>query len=162
MSEANNAKLEKVVPEIAASTYGKYPMNETEWLDLSATGPKGEPAHLAGPDVGPKRDYVFGRGPYGEAYYHLLTKQSYLILYSRVSNAQPVGCCSCFSSAAVRKDLSDYDDVRLILHARSVASIPSDKQAAEDALTDAKSTANAFHNALQNEQLAINFIQVVN
>ena len=157
--EATNAKLVKFVPELS-SDYAKYPMTRDRWLSAKEKGPKGEPCFIAGPSVGPKPDYVYGRGTFGEGYYHLLTKQSYCIVYARHLNEYPGGCCPCFSSKAVRKELDEYDDVRLILHARSVATIPNDGQAAQDALAGAKATAQAWNAGLQTEALAVGAIQL--
>ena len=130
MEEETNRKLVKFCPELA-SEYAKYPMQHARWLDPKETDPQGKPCFIQGPDAGPKPDYVFGPGKYGRGYYHLLTVFSYKILHARLSNEHPGGCCG--SSSKTRKELDEYDDVTRIVHARSVATVPNDQQAKEDA-----------------------------
>jgi hypothetical protein len=91
------------------------------------------------------------------SYYHLLTKYSYSNLYARHVNVPPVGCCAC--SKESRQTYDEWDDVKRLLHARSVASIPNDEVARNDQLNGAKDTAQMWHNGLQNEQLAVNIVQ---
>jgi hypothetical protein len=86
-------------------------------------------------------------------YYSLLTKPSYVNLYARMTNEAPVGCCSC--SKAAREVYDAWDDLKRIVYARSVASRPDDAVAAEDAISEARATAQAWHNGLQNENLAV-------
>lgn len=137
-NEDMNAKLENIVPEIAASKYGKYPMQETRWLQLTELTPEGNPTFLKGPNVGSKPDYAHGLASYGEAYYHLLTKPAYTALYSRIQKEAPSSLCPCFLSNEDRKSIKDHDDVLEVLLLRSRASIPDDAQAAKDSLLDAQ------------------------
>jgi len=157
-TEETNRLLQKWCPELD-SQYAKYPMRFPRWLDPKEKDPTGKPCFVQGPDAGPKPDYVYGPGTYGQGYYHLLTKASYLILRSRLSHEYPGGCCAC--SQAARKELDEYDDVRRILHARSVAQRPDDQQAQQDAIAGAKEVAQNWHNGLQNEQLAIGAVQTI-
>jgi hypothetical protein len=83
--EILKAKLEKLVPEIPASKYGKYPMCGKQWLQATDTTPDGAPCSIPGPYSGPKTDYAFGGGANGEMYYHLLTRPAYVILCNRVT-----------------------------------------------------------------------------
>ena len=147
----------KFLPELA-SEYAKYPMKYKVWLTPNQKGPKGEPCFLPSPDVGVKMDYVFGRGPSGPAYYHLLTKTAYVNLYSKINSSNPVACCAC--SKASMKEMDEWDDVLRIMYNRYKAKIPDDEQGAKDAIAEARDTANAWHNGLQNEQTALNFVQI--
>ena len=81
--------MPKVAPELASS-YAKYPLKEKSWLGPNAKGPKGEPCFIKESDNGIKMDYVYCKnGINGPGYYHLLTKTSYVNLYSRVVNSPP-------------------------------------------------------------------------
>jgi hypothetical protein len=147
--EIINAKLEKIIPEIAASRYGKYPMYGIRWLHVTEDkNPDGENCYIKGPDVGPKTDYVFGPGTHGEMYYHLLTKQSYVILCHRLQKTVPKGiweicACisSCFSSIEGRQEARDRVEVCNIIYMRAKASIPDDQQARSDNLHEAQGEA---------------------
>ena len=152
-----NQKMAKVCPELASS-YAKYPLKQSRWLDPQDTGPKGEPCFMASQqDAGVKMDYVFGPGRLSRGYYHLLTKDSYKILYARTLNTAPSGCCA-FDKAA-RQAVDDHDTVKRLMYNRSVASIPDDAVGASDAIHGAKQTAQAFYHAGQNEQLVVGAIQ---
>jgi hypothetical protein len=153
MADVVNAKMAKFVPELA-SGYAKYPLNRDRWLNPDEKDPKGEPCFVKGGSrEALKIDYVFGRGIYGEGYYSLLTKASYINLHARMSNEAPMGCCAC--SKAARKEIDECDDVKRIVYNRSVAKVPNDGTAAKDAIELARGTAQAWHNGLQNEQLVI-------
>jgi hypothetical protein len=154
--EEYNRIMVKFLPELA-SKYAKYPMKYDTWLTPNQKGPKGEPCFIESPDVGVKMDYVFGKGPNGPAYYHLLTKTAYVNLYSRISSSNPVACCAC--TKASMKEVDEWDDVKRIMYNRYMAKKPDDQQGAKDALAAAQGTAQAWHNGLQNEQQALNFVQ---
>ena len=151
-----NQKMVKFVPELA-SPYAKYPMARDRWLEPTEKTPSGRECYLQEPNAGMKEDYVLGRGPLGEGYYSLLCRIAYENLYSRLTHEVPVGCCNCSKEARRRYD--EWDDVKRIVFARSKASIPNDGKAAKDAVSHAKSTAQVWHNNLQNEQLVLGGIQ---
>lgn len=157
--DAMNAMMVKFIPELA-SEYARYPMQHDRWYDGKETGPKGERCWLKGPNTCMKMDYIFGRGRYGEGYYSLLTKASYIHLYARMTNEPPGGCCAC--SAAARKELDEFDDVKRLIHARSVASVPDDQVARSDAIKQAQGVASMWYNGMENEALAINIVNSVN
>jgi hypothetical protein len=138
--EAINAKLEKIVPEIAASIYGKYPMQGSRWLSLTELSPEGKPTYLKQSNDGAKTDYTYGNG----AYYHLLTKSAHKLIYNRTLNAAPSSLCPCFLSVEARQHLNDYDEVLQILFFRTSASIPDDAQAARDAMMDIRNAAEGL------------------
>jgi hypothetical protein len=121
-------------------------MKETRWLQLTELTPEGKPTFLKEPYVGPKTDYVYGTVLYGQAYYHLLTKSAYTMLFNRVQKEEPLSLCPCFLSVEARQNLNDYDSVLEILLFRSRASIPDDAQAARDAIMDAKNQAEGQGN----------------
>jgi hypothetical protein len=144
-----NAKLKRVIPELAASNYGDYPLTGTRWLDPAEKSPKGEPGFVTntsghdGLHQPLLPHYVYGAGRCGRGYYHLLTRAAYVNLAARTANEAPSGCCACNKEA--REHADAYDDARRIMYNRSVASIPNDVQAAKDAVTDAQNTAQAMY-----------------
>lgn len=130
MAAAMNAKMVYFAPELA-SEYAEYPIHLKCWLKATDTDPKGEPCFIAVP--APRKDrqlmklkpnYVFGPGPRGFGYYHLLTKSSYLALHARMTHENPVSCCS-FSKAA-REEYYNFDDVKRLVFARSRSRKPAD------------------------------------
>jgi hypothetical protein len=131
------------------------------WVNPNGgTTSKGEPCFIAGQgkDQPMKEHYVFGAGSMGSGYYHLLTRDSYHILYVRLRSTTPFSCCSCFNKEA-QKAFNDHDDITRLCYNRSVATIPDDLQAAKDAEAIARGTAKAVYNFTQNEQLVVNAIQ---
>ena len=135
-------------------------MRRKKWLTPNMTGPKGEPCYVKGENNGVKMDYVYGKGPGGPGYYHLCTKTAYVNLYTRITSECPVMCCACTKAARIEYD--EWDDVRLIIHARHLATIPDDKAAKQNQIDGARQTAQAWHNGLQNEQLAIHVVRTAN
>ena len=158
-----NQKMARIAPELASS-YAAYPLSaksgRTKWVNPSGgKTAKGEPCFIAGEGKTQpmKHDYVYGAGSRGFGWYHLLTRDSYNNLYHRLQAATPVPCCACSKEA--RQNLSDHEDVVLIVYNRSVASIPDDEQGAKDAIAIARGTAKAVYNFTQNEQLVLNAVQ---
>ena len=74
-----NAKMVKFAPELA-SEYARYPLCHTCWLNVTEKDHKGEPCYISSTNTGLKMHYVYGPGPKGFGYYHLLTKQSCCML----------------------------------------------------------------------------------
>lgn len=149
-----NAKMARVIPELASS-YATYPMAHSRWLKPHESGPKGEPCFLSKPADGSremKMDYVYGKGPHGEGYYHMLTHEAYVNLYSRINNEVP-SCCACSKEA--RKAYDEYDDVKRLLYNRWHGKVPNDVSAARDGMDAAKDQADMMYNATQLEQTAI-------
>ena len=131
-----NEKMVKFAPELA-SEYAKYPLSYRSWMSPDAQGPKNSPCFISAPRGAPmKMDYVHGPGPKGFGYYHVLTRDSYVILYARLTNEMPGCCCDC--RPTVRQEVSDWDDVKTICYNRSVATKPDDAQAKKDALAIAR------------------------
>jgi len=98
-----NEWLHSFLPEVRNSQFGEYPMKQQSWiwLNTTVTGSDGvtNPAFIPttinvkfredanyNEKVPLKRDYVFGTGPKGFGYYHLLTRQAWVILNSRVGS----------------------------------------------------------------------------
>ena len=104
-----------------------------------------------------KVNYVRGRGPRGEGWYHLLNQHSYRNLHQRLRNQAPAQCCACTKSA--REHYNDYSDVQTIVYNRSVASRPDDEVGAKEAIQISRTTAQSHYHASQNEQLVIGFVQ---
>lgn len=161
-----NEQMKRVAPELDSS-YATYPLSiqsgQKLWVDpAKGKTSKGEPVFIKG-DGRPtattqvKPDYVYGAGPLGFGWYHLLTRDSYNALYRRLQSTQPSMCCA-FSKAA-RRQVSDHEEVTKICYNRSVASVPDDLQAAKDAMDIARGTAKAVYNFTQNEQLVVNAVQ---
>lgn len=154
-----NQNMIKFIPELD-SKYATYPMSFDRWLEANETSPEGTKCYLKGPNSGIKKHYIFGAGKFGFGYYHLLTKYAWQNAYSRINQSPPGGCCS--FSAEARRAADQWDDVKRLMYNRSVATKPDDGVAAKDALSEAKVTANNWHNGMQNEQLAFNIVNVVN
>lgn len=126
----------KFAPELA-SVYAKYPLSCSAWMSPDAKGPSGAACFVSAPRGSPlKTDYVHGPGPKGFGYYHLLTRDSYVILYARLTNDMPGCCCDC--RPTVRQEVSDWDDVKTTVYNRSVATKPDDVQAKKDAISIAR------------------------
>jgi len=153
--EKVNAFMSKYLPELE-SDYAKYPMNRPKWLSPGDTGPNGEPCFLQETNTGVKRNYVFGSGPFGKGYYHLLTREAYKILYVRIHN-EGAGCCCAFN-ADKRREFDEKDDLKRIMYNRSVAPVPSDVKGAAAAIQAAKQTSNAHYQFDQNIALAHNVV----
>lgn len=155
-SEEMNRKLVKFLPELD-SQYGEYPLHFERWLSPTAgeKAPNGEPSFIvASQDSGVKKHYVWGKGPMGPGYYHLLTNAAYINLYSRITHIPPGGCCACFSAAA-RKEMDEWDDVKRLMYSRSVSPCPDDGAGQQAAIRTAQQTAQAWHHGMQNEQLVL-------
>jgi hypothetical protein len=153
MAAAMNAKMVYFAPELA-SEYAEYPMSLKFWLQATDTDPKGEPCYIAAPPQGGqvklKPNYVFGPGPRGFGYYHLLTRSSYRALYARMTHENPVSCCS-FSKAA-RDEYYNFDDVKRIVFARSRSRKPDDGNTLS---YDAKQQKEAYLESTHLEQLTV-------
>ncbi len=122
-----------------------------------------------------KTGYVWGSGPFGFGYYHLLTKTAHVTLYHRINNRKVFtgassggggGICCCLGSPtpedpdAIPTKLpeikaSDMDDLRLLFHARSVATAANDAQAQADQVAESTATAQAHYGYDQNIQLGM-------
>eukprot|EP00566_Odontella_aurita_P029146 CAMPEP_0113554036 /NCGR_PEP_ID=MMETSP0015_2-20120614/15931_1 /TAXON_ID=2838 /ORGANISM="Odontella" /LENGTH=151 /DNA_ID=CAMNT_0000455143 /DNA_START=206 /DNA_END=661 /DNA_ORIENTATION=+ /assembly_acc=CAM_ASM_000160 len=120
-----NAKMAEVCPELSSS-YAYFPLHISSWLGPSRMGPNGEVGFVKEVvRTAPSRpDYVHGTGPNGVGYYHLLTRDSYKILYNRLNNEAPM--TGCFCSSAARKKLSDIEDVKKLLYDRFISSAPNE------------------------------------
>ena len=128
-----NEKMVRFAPELA-SEYAKYPLSYPSWIRPTGNGPKNSPCFESAPrGSAMKMDYVHGPGPKGFGYYHLLTREAYVILYARLTNEMPGCCCDC--RPTVRKEVSDWDDVKTVVYNRSVATKPDDVQAKKDAIS---------------------------
>lgn len=146
----------KVCPELT-SEYAKYPMSRDAWLSPDGTGPNSAPAFIQqAQDVGPKPNYVYGPGPKNLGYYHILTRESYKILYARLRNEMPISCC-CFGTST-RDEVDAWDTTKTIVYNRSIASKPDDQLGAKEAIEISRGTANAVYNQTQNEQLVVHAI----
>jgi hypothetical protein len=140
-----NASLIKFLPELD-SDYATYPMHYERWYGPAELGPKGEQCFVAGKESdGIKKDYVFcKRGLKGEGYYLLLTKASYVNLYSKIDSLQP-GTCGCACSAADRVALDEWDDVKRVIYGRQFSPRPDDGAAGKRAMDEAQGMATAAY-----------------
>uniref|UniRef100_A0A7S2YHU8 Uncharacterized protein n=1 Tax=Entomoneis paludosa TaxID=265537 RepID=A0A7S2YHU8_9STRA len=147
-----NAGLAKFCPELAGSKYARYPMQGDRWMLPKDKHPEtGKYLFLASPqNVGPKPDHVYGKGPFGVGYYHLLCKQPYIILYGRHMNTAPSTCCTGASGA---KEFDEWDEIRLILFQRMNSTRANDTVAHSDMMQNASATAQAHYHFGQNQQL---------
>ena len=156
-SDKINETLVRVAPELS-SKYAKYPMTRKMWLSAKTkteeiTGfiPYPRDSNFSSPTM--KEDYVWGAGPLGQGYYHLLTKSSYSALYNRLYNQRVsgAGCCGCAES----QEKIDHDEVKLIAYNRSIASRPDDFLAQKEATALARGEAQAAYNVTQDFQLVM-------
>jgi hypothetical protein len=170
--EQINRSMKTLLPETSGCTFADYPMNHgKKWLSGKDKAPKGgfcfiKTEDKMPTDKGVKTGYVWGTGPFGYGYYHLRTKAAHITLYQRIHNkkvftgASSTGvCCGCFGSGddpnVIPTTLptipaGDMDDLRLLFHARSVASEPNDAKAHADQLSESKATAQAHYQYDQN------------
>jgi len=154
-----NAKMVEVAPELA-SQYARYPLKRDRWLGFSEKDPEGKPIFLpVDGNTDLKKDYVRGRGPRGEGFYHLLNQHAYRNLHQRLRNQAPAQCCAC--TKAARQYYNEYSDVQTVVYNRSVSSRPDDSIGAKEAIAISQTTAQSHYHASQNEQLVVGFIQTV-
>lgn len=139
MSKDMNAKMKEVAPELA-SPYARYPMKRARWLGLTENDPDGKPMFCPVDGTDTKPDYVRGKGPNGEGFYHLLNPHAYKNLHVRLHNQAPAQCCVC--TKACRQHYDDFHNVQQIVYNRSVASKPDDGLGAKEALSISQVTAN--------------------
>lgn len=157
MTKDINQKMKEVAPELD-SQFARYPLKRPRWLSFSEKDPEGKPIFLpADGTTELKRDYVRGRGPKGEGYYHLLNQHAYRNLHHRLRNQAPAQCCACTKSA--RQHYNEYSDVQTVVYNRSLASKPDDGVGAKEAIAISQMTAQSHYHASQNEQLVIGFVQ---
>lgn len=140
-----NQSMVKFLPELD-SVYARYPMHHERWYQPSEKGPKGEPCFLAASeDAGIKKDYVFcKRGVKGAGYYLLMTKVSYVNLYTKLDSLQP-GTCGMACNSADRKAMDEYDDVKRVLYGRHMSPRPDDAAAGKRAMDEAVGMAQATY-----------------
>jgi hypothetical protein len=153
-----NEKMVKVAPELASS-FAEYPMTREYWLDpitkindntpAFISHPK-DPNQLTSPPL--KIDYVYGPGPLGIGYYHLLTRESYISLHRRLRNEATVQCC-CFGSSTPGAEFQ-YE-VKNIVYNRSIATRPDDILGQQQAIEKAQGIANSEYQMSQNIQLVV-------
>lgn len=154
-----NTKMAEVAPELA-SKYARYPMKRDRWLGLDEVDAEGKTIFAAGPKTEQvKKDYVWGQGPRGHGYYHLLNQHSYRNLHNRLRSQAPAQCCAC--TKAAREYYNDYSDVATIVYNRSVASRPDDGVGAKEAIQQSQVTAQGMYHADQNTQLVFGVAQAI-
>ncbi|KAL3918190.1 MAG: hypothetical protein SGILL_004354 [Bacillariaceae sp.] len=140
-----NASLIKFLPELN-SDYARYPMHHKRWYQPSEKAPKGEPCFIHEKENGIKKDYAFCKnGIKGPGYYSLMTKIAYVNLYSKLQSMQP-GTCGCACSAADRKAMDEYDDVKRVIYGRHFSPRPDDAAAGKRAMDEAQGMATAAYN----------------
>lgn len=157
MTKDMNTKMKEVAPELE-SQYAKYPLKRDRWFSLSEKDPEGKPIFVSlDGTTETMKDYVRGRGPRGEGFYHLLNQHAYKNLHQRLRNQAPAQCCACTKTA--RQYYNEYSDVQTVVYNRSIASIPDDGVGAKEAIAIARDTAQSHYHATQNEQLVIGVVQ---
>lgn len=179
-AEQINKSMKTLLPETSACNFADYPMTYKKWLTGKDKAPGGKEycfirtEDKMPTDIGFKTGYVWGTGPFGYGYYHLLTKAAHGTLYRRINDkkvftdaSQGVGVgCGCFGSGAAQDvhampttlptiPAGDLDDLRLLFHARSVSSAPNDAQAQVDQMSEASATAQAHLSYDQNIQTGV-------
>ncbi|GFH44747.1 hypothetical protein CTEN210_01221 [Chaetoceros tenuissimus] len=160
-----NAAMPKVAPELA-SKYAAYPIKRQVWLSIDGQIDGSLPAfipHKKDPNFPfppEKEDYVWGTGPRGFGYYHILCREAYVILYHRVHEmALPCQACCCAPPLppihGQRPSAKELDDVKDVMYNRSIASRPDDFLAQKEAIEIARGEAQRYYHQDQNIQLAV-------
>ena len=140
-----NRSMVKFLPELS-SDYATYPMHHKRWYQPNEKGPKGEPCFMKGDDMSiVKRDYAYcKRGVMGPGYYSLMTKISYVNLYSKLDSMQP-GTCGVACNSMDRKAIDEHDDVKRVIYGRHFAPRPCDTAAGKRAMAESEGMAAAAH-----------------
>mmetsp|Transcript_28255 Transcript_28255/g.81726 ORF Transcript_28255/g.81726 Transcript_28255/m.81726 type:complete len:198 (+) Transcript_28255:242-835(+) len=170
-AEKINKKMAAFCPELSSS-YAEYPLipddtGRTNWVDLEGTTVQGDPVFVAdevshsSSTVGSSRvasaerrdDFVYGKGPMGWGYYHLLTRESYVILHKRLQSTVPTACCM---NANIRQEIEDHDAVTRVVYARSISPIPDDERAANESFNRSRGRNSSVgsYEAVMKEQVA--------
>ncbi len=180
-----NQSMKVLLPETNGCSYADFPMTGKKWLSGKDKAPEGGYCFLRTEatmpkDPGFKQGYVWGSGPFGFGYYHILTKEAHITLYHRIQNRRVFtgesssgGFCSCcFGSSPEDPDgiptslpeipADDLDNLRRLFHARSVATKPNDVQAQVDQMQNSTATAQASYTYDQNIQLGIGIANTMN
>jgi hypothetical protein len=127
-----NDRMTRIAP-VLSSKFAKYPMQFSTWLDPFTQTKEGKPTFMpqehpprTPPHEGDERyiDYIWGDGPCGKGYYHLLTKQAYKNLIDELENETPVIRCDCFVGDLGQ--LHDHMEVVSLLRHRSESDVPND------------------------------------
>jgi len=133
-AEEINKAFDRTEPELFQSKYARYPMKYERWLNFQESF-EGKPSFVASEDdKGIKMDYVYCKnGPVGKGYYHMVTKVSWVNLYSKLVS-QGSGGASCLCLGGDRAAADAHDTTRRIVYHRSRSNRPDDVLAAEQAM----------------------------
>eukprot|EP00545_Synedropsis_sp_CCMP1620_P014548 CAMPEP_0119013640 /NCGR_PEP_ID=MMETSP1176-20130426/8652_1 /TAXON_ID=265551 /ORGANISM="Synedropsis recta cf, Strain CCMP1620" /LENGTH=136 /DNA_ID=CAMNT_0006966745 /DNA_START=56 /DNA_END=466 /DNA_ORIENTATION=- len=127
-----DVKMKNSAPELE-SKYARFPMKSERWRATDEVI-DGQPCFIPQAYKGVKNNYIWGNRRAGKGFYHLVTRESYGILFDRLTDEIPYGgCLSCWMDDKTGKQMVDLIEVReLVLH-RSKASIPDDDVAKKEA-----------------------------
>lgn len=129
-----NAEMARVAP-VLSSPYAHYPLHREKWLQPFSTTEDGTPAFIPTANfplslmtlVSPLRpDYVWGYGPLGKGYYHLLTKEAYRNLLNYLNMCEIDIPCVMRTWPCYRKKHLELEEAKEIIRRRCHAKKPQD------------------------------------
>ena len=132
-----NRELCRVAP-VLASPHARYPLHKkNRWLQPFETTVDGKPAFIPTKEFPHSLieldtdlpDYVWGYGPLGKGYYHLLTREAYKNLFDYMNIAE-FGGLSFFlkvmNTPCYRRKSRELHEIKAIIHNRCCSKTPED------------------------------------
>uniref|UniRef100_A0A6U0FT60 Uncharacterized protein n=1 Tax=Helicotheca tamesis TaxID=374047 RepID=A0A6U0FT60_9STRA len=149
LSNDINQKMQ-LVPELR-SPHARYPLNRSHWIKTTQEPrtPKKDGDELTfiarpkppkGQTNEVKLGYVWGPGPRGFGYYHLLTQASYTALAARLHSETAPSVTCCFGKS--KEDNVNLQDLQyvyqIVVYPRSRSPVPKDSYAYEHSVQEGR------------------------